>query len=92
MGTLTYQLRPSSKDQNKGTINISYSWSKKYPPFRKSTQLIVPIKSWDAKRQRLKNTTEVYRYGKQYNDRVIDICIEHGLQIRAIRGEGKWST
>ncbi|MFC2110544.1 tyrosine-type recombinase/integrase [Bacteroidota bacterium] len=70
MGTLSYYIRPSSKNKTIATINLSYSWEKKSPPFRKSLKLSIPVKSWDEKKQRLKNISEVFKYRDSFNEKL----------------------
>jgi len=72
MATLTFYIRPSATNKTKGTIVLSYSWERS-TPFRKSLKMTIPIKSWDEKRQRLKNTSETSKYRDEFNGKLDEL-------------------
>lgn len=61
MATLVFYPRTSKKNPNNINLNLRFSWSRE-TPFRKSLGIEVPLDSWDAKKQRIKNVTSVYKY------------------------------
>lgn len=65
MATVKFYLRNN-------TINIRFSWSRE-TPFRKSLKIEIPDKSWDEKRQRLRDIAIVYKYRRKVNNNLTDI-------------------